>query len=426
MAFVVSAVSAAVGGGILGAMAGGAVAGGLVSAVTGGNVLQGALMGGITGGIGSGIAGAVGGSVGGWLSGATDAAAPVLDAGALQSTVDFMTSQGGIPYADAVAQVATAANVTPDAVQGILNAGEGSLTLTNQAAAGVGGATEGLNSNTSKLLGTALGNVLGSVTQYNAAGKATTQNVSAIQAAQQAQLGVYNQQRADQAPYMAAGTTATNALTAGIAPGGQFNKPFTMADAQNMPAYQFALQQGQEALGNQAAMGGQQLSANNLSGQTKLAEGLAAQYENQAFNQNLQQNQLALGATQNLANLGQEATARTGTAAQNYSTNVGQNLTNIGATQAAGTVLQGNAVQSGINSAVNTIGQMLGQPSVQQPSQTPIVSTGITPTADVTSSAVPGISPYTFGSANAFGPTSVANVRNTTDASSLWNTVPSY
>ncbi len=113
------------------------------------------------------------------------------------------------------------------------------------------------------------------------------------------------QQTANQQPYMAAGQKALTQLTEGLAPGGQFNKAFTMADAQNMPAYQFALQQGRAAIDAGAAAKGGALSSNAISAGITFAEGTAAQYEQQAFDQWMRQNNLTLGALQNMVQTGQ-------------------------------------------------------------------------------------------------------------------------
>jgi hypothetical protein len=78
-----------------------------------------------------------------------------------------------------------------------------------------------------------------------------------------------------------------------------------MADAQNSPAQQFALQQGTGAIQQSAASKGGLLGTNTLQDITKFAEGEAATYENQAFNQWLAQQQMQLGAQQSLAQVGQ-------------------------------------------------------------------------------------------------------------------------
>ena len=99
-------------------------------------------------------------------------------------------------------------------------------------------------------------------------------------------------------------------------------------------------------MGNQAAMGGQQLSANTTQGIGTLAEGLAAQYENQAFNQNQQQNQFAENSLQSIAGIGQTA-VQTGNA----------NLTNLGNNQAGATVGSAGATAAGQQG----VGQIAGQ-----------------------------------------------------------------
>jgi len=115
-----------------------------------------------------------------------------------------------------------------------------------------------------------------------------------------------------------------------------------MADAQNMPAYKFALEQGQQAITNAAAAGGQSLSTADQQSQAKFAEGTAAQYEQQAFNQWLQQNNLSLSALQNMVQTGQISTNQLQSA-----------LTQAGVSQETLSQNLGNAVAGGTIGAAN-------------------------------------------------------------------------
>jgi hypothetical protein len=182
-----------------------------------------------------------------------------------------------------------------------------------------------------------------------------------------------NEQRSIQQPYMDAGKAALNTLSAGLAPGGQFNRAFSMADMENvMPAFTFARDEGLQAMNNQMAMGGQQLSSNAVHGAGTLAEGIASQFEGQAFNQWLAQNNLTLGALQNMVHTGQISTDQLQAALAQHGLNseqiqkaigqaYGEGTLGAAQTYAAGTMgsagAQANAAQQAANAnAAGTVG----------------------------------------------------------------------
>jgi hypothetical protein len=166
---------------------------------------------------------------------------------------------------------------------------------------------------------------------------------------------VLAQQTALQQPYIGAGTQALDTLSKGLLPGGQFNRGFTMADAQNMPAYQFALEQGKQAIDASAARGGTQLSSNNINSLTTFAEGTAAQYQQQAFNQWLAQNNLTLGGLQNMVHTGQVSASQLQNALQQYGVSAETIQQNIGAAQGAGTLGAAKAVSTGITNSAQDL-----------------------------------------------------------------------
>lgn len=104
------------------------------------------------------------------------------------------------------------------------------------------------------------------------------------------------------------------------------------------PGYQWQLQQGQQAIDNSAASGGGLFSGATLKAQQTYGTGLA----NQDYYNNL--NSL-MGVT----NLGQNAAAQTGQAAQNYATGASNSLANLGNAQAAGYTGMANSLNSGLN-----------------------------------------------------------------------------
>lgn len=183
-------------------------------------------------------------------------------------------------------------------------------------------------------------------------------------------------------PYTEAGKVGLTNLQTGLAPGGQFTKQFTMADAVNSPAEQHALQQGTQAIQNSAAAKGGLINSNVMQGLQEFGQQNAALYENQAFNQWLAQQQFQLGANQNLATMG-------------ANTAVGNATNTADATLAAGGAKAGGQVASGNiwNNAIGQIGNILGQSDLFKPTVGSAgVPTGNYPVMDQTN-----YSPYIMG-----------------------------
>lgn len=151
-------------------------------------------------------------------------------------------------------------------------------------------------------------------------------------------------------PWVDAGSKALDRLSAGLAPGGEYAQKFSMADAQNMPAMKFTLDQGLQSIGNAAAAKGGLLSTNAIQDSTKYAEGVASTFENQAFNQWLAQQQQQLGAQQSLAGLGQTMASQTADTGANA-------LLAAGGAQAAGQVGAANAWGNALGSVSNQLQQ---------------------------------------------------------------------
>ena len=145
---------------------------------------------------------------------------------------------------------------------------------------------------------------------------------------------------------MEAGKTALGQLTAGTAEGGQFAKPFTMADAKNAPAMQEAQRAGTDVIQNSASSKGGLIGTNTNEGLVKFGQANAAQFENQAFNQWLQERNAMLQPLESLAQIGSTTT-----------TNVADNIGNLtlagGNAGAAGTIGSANAMSG----ALGNIGQ---------------------------------------------------------------------
>lgn len=224
------------------------------------------------------------------------------------------------------------------------------------------------------------------ISSQGAQSAASTQAGAALQA-QQMQQQTLQQQLAASQPYRQAGQQALGQLQTGLQPGGQFAQPFTLEQAKLSPTEQAVQAQSLEAMRNQMQLGGQNLSANAITGAGTLAGNIAGQYQNQAFNQWLAQQQQQMGGLESLAGLGIQ---QTGTAQQAMGVagqNIGSLQVGIGNAQAAGQMAQANALAQGLGTAANTYQQMqmmnqiLGQNQSTSPS---VGSTWATPTGTIT------------------------------------------
>jgi hypothetical protein len=154
----------------------------------------------------------------------------------------------------------------------------------------------------------------------------------------------YNQTRADQAPWRAAGETALNQLV----PLASNYTPFGMSQFQQDPGYQFRLSEGQRAMAHGAGGRGGLVSGNSLKAMQDYAQNSASgEYQN-AFNRYQTERNARLNPLQSLAGVGQSATNFTGAAGAQNAATMGNYLTGGAAAQAAGGMGIANAATSGL------------------------------------------------------------------------------
>jgi hypothetical protein len=194
--------------------------------------------------------------------------------------------------------------------------------------------------------------VIGGAASVIGAGK----QASASEAATNAQESMFNQQVANEKPFMDAGTADVNELNylMGVGPKsgsglsgtyGSLNQPFTTADWKSLsPAYNFNLQQGAQGTLNQASssQGGESGAA--LSGLQAYNQGAANNSFGQAFNMYQTQNQNVYGRLAGIANLGEAAASNQATGGSNYAQGIGQSLTNTGTAIGGGIAGAGSAI----------------------------------------------------------------------------------
>lgn len=193
------------------------------------------------------------------------------------------------------------------------------------------------------------------------AGAATdVANISAAAAREQTQLqrDIFNQQQANQAPWITAGTNALAQLTQGTAPGGQFTRSFGMQDFQQDPGYAFRLGEGLKAMGHAAGARGGLISGQTLKGMEDYRQNAASgEYQN-AFNRYQTNRANMLQPLQSLAGVGQSATNTLGQAGQNYATQAGQYGMTNAANQGNAALAAGNAYGSAYSGIGNALGRM--------------------------------------------------------------------
>lgn len=177
-------------------------------------------------------------------------------------------------------------------------------------------------------------------------------------------LRQYEQVRADQAPYRAAGTDSLARLSRGTADGGEYSKSFGMADYQADPGYQFRLEQGQKGINNAASSRGGQYSGATLKALANFNSGRASQEYGAAYSRfntdkttkfNRDASMAGIGQTANSAigNAGTNATNAITSAGTQNASNQGQYLQNAGEARASGYVGTSNAIGSGIRQLAN-------------------------------------------------------------------------
>lgn len=181
----------------------------------------------------------------------------------------------------------------------------------------------------------AVGSVLGGIFGGKGAKKAAKAQTQLGQQALQLQADMFNQTRADLAPWREAGGAAIGQGWAMLQPGYDYTAS---------PGYDWRLSEGMRAVENSAASKGQLMSGGTLKDLTRFGQGLAADDYNDQFNR-----------TMAVASGGQQAATSTANAASNYA-NAGSNiLQNIGQAKASGYAGQNQAIQGTLGNLLSVL-----------------------------------------------------------------------
>ena len=184
------------------------------------------------------------------------------------------------------------------------------------------------------------GQLLGSGTNALSSYLASKAQGDAANQSNQTLWNMYQQNRADLAPWRAAGVGALGQLVDLTTPGKQLDT--AMLD----PGYAFRQQEGQNALDNAARAAGRFYSGRQLK-------------DTAAYNQNFATGEFGnvYNRLAGLAGTGQAATNQTGAFGQNTAQSVANNQTSAGANRASGYMGVGNAITGGITGYLNNMNQ---------------------------------------------------------------------
>jgi hypothetical protein len=209
----------------------------------------------------------------------------------------------------------------------------------------------------------AVGAIGGALISSNASESAAQTQANAANAATAAEQAQFNTTTQNLSPFVGTGQIALGQLGSMLGlpstVGGQANpnaplaQPFTAAQYQQSPGYQFQLNQGLGAVQNSAAAQGGLAGGNTLTALTQYGQGLANTDYQQAYN-NYTANQLQqFNMLNTVSGNGQNAAAQLGTTGAQVASNIGSNTIGAGNALAAGQVGSANALTGGINSATS-------------------------------------------------------------------------
>ena len=184
------------------------------------------------------------------------------------------------------------------------------------------------------------GNLLGGYLQSSAAKDASQAQIDAANAANATTMAMYNQNRADLAPWRVAGVNALANLSAGL------------PNWQTDPGYQFRRNEGIKGIERSAASRGLLGSGSTLKDLTRWNQDLASTEFGNAWNRQA-----------GLAGIGQTAVNTGVNAGQNAASQVAANQVGAGNARASGYVGQNNAWTGALGNALNWYNQnqALGQ-----------------------------------------------------------------
>jgi hypothetical protein len=182
--------------------------------------------------------------------------------------------------------------------------------------------------------------ILGGILGGKGAKKAAKAQVELDREALGLQHDMFEEGRADLAPWRNAGGQAIGQGLAMLQPGYDYTAS---------PGYQFRFNEGQRAVDSSAAAKGMLMSGGTLKDLTRFGQGVAAADFNDQFNRLM-----------SVSSGGQQAATSTAGLGQNYANSASGILNNIGQAKASGYAGQNQAIQGTLGNLASIFGMMGG------------------------------------------------------------------
>ena len=181
------------------------------------------------------------------------------------------------------------------------------------------------------------------------ASRAADTQAAASDRAAELQYQMFQEQKALQEPWRAAGQQALNKLI----PLATEYTPFGTAQFQQDPGYAFRLSEGQKALERSAAARGGLLSGSTGKNLLRFGQEMGSQEYTNAFNRYQAERAARLAPLQSLAGVGQTTAQQIGQAGQTAASNIGEAIGAGAQARASGYVGSTNALTGGLGTYLN-------------------------------------------------------------------------
>ena len=195
-------------------------------------------------------------------------------------------------------------------------------------------------------------NIVGGIMGSKASKRAAEQSAQAMREAAQIQERMFQQQRADLAPYRETGYTALGDITKRMPLFTAQFGPEQMAQYLD-PSMEFRRKLGEQTTARMLNVGGGAISGNTLRGLEEFGQNLASTEFGNAFNRFQNERTNIYNTLANIAGMGQQSVNTGVQASQQAAGNLGQLAVGMGQTQAAGTVGSANALGGAIQGVGN-------------------------------------------------------------------------
>lgn len=225
------------------------------------------------------------------------------------------------------------------------------ITSAAGAAKNVLGAASAGNSLLTSLLGPAVSGVVG----LNAAGRAADAQLAGVDRSNATLLAMFDQNRADMAPYREVGTNALRLIADGIQPGADFNREFASSDFTTDPGYAFRLAEGEKALNRAAGARGMYGSGATMKALGDYNQNIASNEFDKVYNRFQNNKATRFNRLAAVAGIGQQATGSTAALGASTAGQIAGNQSSAGDVTSSGIVAGANALNNAIGGAYRNI-----------------------------------------------------------------------